>query len=153
MDERRGQLSRRALLAEAGALGALASLGCRAATRDTPKAENPVLDVPRGSPQANDIDQRHRDATSSDALDEALERLAARGPAYAGGLANHAPMVAEALVVLGRSDAVISWIDTYAPRLEDWPRSSGRIAATAWSDALGKSERVTDWREFFTEEL
>jgi hypothetical protein len=62
-------------------------------------------------------------------------------------------MVAEALVVLGRSDAVTTWIDGYAPQLETWPRSGGRIAASAWADALGKSDRVTDWREFFTEEL
>ena len=153
MDERRGQLSRRALLVEAGALGALASLGCRASTRETPKAENPGLEAPRPSPLANDIARGPQDRASSDRLDEALERLALRGPAYAGGLANHAPMVAEALVVLGRSDAIGAWIDTYAPRLEDWPRSGGRIAQSGWTDALGKSERVTDWREFFTEEL
>src|SRR5690242_2896234 len=52
MDERRGQLSRRALLAEAGTLGALASLGCRAATRETPRAENPAPDVPQASAAA-----------------------------------------------------------------------------------------------------
>jgi hypothetical protein len=86
-------------------------------------------------------------------LDEALERVAPRGPAYAGGLANHAPMVAEALVAVGRGDAVAAWVDSYAPRLEAWPRSGGRIAAAAWEDALGKSDRATDWRQFFTEEM
>ena len=156
----RGQLSRRALLLEAGTLGALAAIGCRAATRETPKAENPGADVPQapgaritGAPPTNDVPRSPRDHASSGVLDEALERLASRGPAYAGGLANHAPMVAEALVVLGRPDAVAPWIDSYAPRLEAWPRSGGRIAAGAWTDALGKSERATDWREFFTEEL
>jgi hypothetical protein len=153
MGARRGQLSRRSLLIEAGALGALASIGCRASTRETPKAENPGPDVPRVSPGANDVPVSPRDRASSDILDEALSHLAPRGPAYAGGLANHGPMVAEALVVLGRADAVGPFIDTYAPRLEAWPRSGGRIAANAWTDALGKSDRATDWREFFTEEL
>jgi hypothetical protein len=143
MDGRRGQLTRRTLLVDASIAGALASLGCRAATRETPKAENAGYEAPLGA----------RDLAASDVLDEALERLASRGPAYAGGLANHGPMVAEALVTLGRSDAVASWVDSYAPRLEEWPRSAGRILPGAWADALGKSDRATDWREFFVEEL
>jgi len=153
MDERRGQLTRRTLLVEASLAGALTSIGCRAGTREAPKAENPGHDVPRSAQGAADDAARTSATGSADVLDEALERLALRGPAYAGGLANHAPMVAEALVVLGRSDAVTKWIDSYAPQLETWPRSGGRIAASAWADALGKSERATDWREFFTEEL
>jgi hypothetical protein len=62
-------------------------------------------------------------------------------------------MVAEALVTLGRADAVAPWVDIYAPRLEAWPRSAGRIAKGAWSDALGKSEHAADWRAFFEDEL
>jgi hypothetical protein len=62
-------------------------------------------------------------------------------------------MVAEALVTLGRADAVAPFIDTYVSRLEDWPRSGGHIAPGAWAEALGKNDRATDWREFFAEEL
>jgi hypothetical protein len=153
MGERRGELTRRTLLVEATFAGALASIGCRAATREAPKAENPGHDVLRSSQGAANDAGRTSAPGSDDVLDEALGRLAQRGPAYAGGLANHAPMVAEALVVLGRSDAVTTWIDGYAPQLEAWPRSGGRIAAGTWTDALGKSDRATDWREFFTEEL
>ena len=74
-------------------------------------------------------------ATTS--LDEALERLGQFGPEFGGGLSNHGPMVVEALVRLGRSDAVASWVDDYVGRLEGpiaptvddspssvtWPRS------------------------------
>ena len=143
MHGRRGHLTRRTLLVEAGMAGALASIGCRAAARETPKAENP----------GHDVLPAPRDPLVSDVLDQALDRLASRGPAYAGGLANHAPMAAEALVTLGRHDAVASWIDGYVARLEEWPRSAGRILPDAWTEALGKSERATDWREFFAEEL
>ena len=129
----RGPLTRRTFLVGASTAGALASIGCRAAARDTPKTDKP--------------------AAADDVLDQTLERLASRGPAYAGGLANHAPMVAEALVTLGRGDAVGRWVDWYAPRLEAWPRSAGRIAPAAWREALGKGERATDWRQFFAEEL
>jgi hypothetical protein len=133
MVDQRAPLSRRTLLAGAGTAGVLASIGCRAASGEAPSAD--------------------KRAATDDVLDQALERLASRAPAYAGGLADHAPMVAEALITLGRGDAVGPWIDWYAPRLEGWPRSTGRIAPAAWAEALGKSDRVTDWRQFFTEEL
>lgn len=157
MDARRGHLSRRSLLADAGVLGALSAIGCRT-SREAPKAENPKL-APSGSSPVESAKNTHTATAASDAhpfissFDEALVRLAAYGPAYSGALANHAPMVAEALVALGRVGVISSWIDTYAPRLEPWPRLGGRIAKSAWTDALGKSERATDWREFFVEEL
>jgi hypothetical protein len=130
---RRGPLTRRTFLFGASTAGALASVGCRAAARERPKTD--------------------KVGSTDDAFDQALDRLASRGPAYAGGLANHAPMVAEALVTLGRTDAIDRWIDWYAPRLEGWPRSAGRIEPGAWREALGKGDRVTDWRQFFAEEM
>jgi hypothetical protein len=131
MDARPGllpSLTRRTLLRSAGALAALGSLGGAA----------PALAAAE---------------TQADALDEALLRLTAFGPAYAGGLANHGPMVAEALVALGRADAIPAWTDRYARRLEPWPRSGGRIVGDAWADALGRSERASDWRALFEAEL
>lgn len=86
---------------------------------------------------------------AEDRMDEALIRLARTGPEYAGGLANHAPMAAEALCALGREDSVSAWLDGYAPRLDAAP--SGRvIAADAWRDALGRPDRTGDWIAFFT---
>ena len=47
---------------------------------------------------------------SSEAIEAALTLLAPTGPEYHGGLANHGPMAAEALVALDRPDAVVPWV-------------------------------------------
>jgi hypothetical protein len=91
--------------------------------------------------------------TSNEALDEALEMLAPYGPSYRGGLSSHGPMAAEALVAMGRHDAVLAWVDKYRKRLEARPASVSRIAKDHWRDALGKSAQTRDWVEFFTNEL
>jgi hypothetical protein len=57
-------------------------------------------------------------ASDDGALDLALERLARTGPEYRGGLANHGPMAAGALVALGRPDVVARWVDAYAVHLD-----------------------------------
>lgn len=82
-------------------------------------------------------------------MDEALTRLARTGPEYAGGLANHAPMAAEALCALGRDESVSSFLDRYAARLDPVP--SGRVIGDdAWREALGRRERTGDWIAFFS---
>ncbi len=93
------------------------------------------------------------EAKDDGALDQALERLARTGPEYRGGLANHGPMAAEALVALGRSDAVSRWVESYAPRLQPAPRAGEAIPAAGWEVALGRRERVADWAAFFRGEL
>ena len=55
-------------------------------------------------------------------LDEAYERLHETGPEFDGYLSNHGPMAAEAMVRLGHSDLVDSWLDRYMRRLEEFPR-------------------------------
>ena len=57
---------------------------------------------------------------SAGPLDEVLDRFAATGPEFGPGLSNHGPMAAEALVALGRADAVAPWaevLETWVPRL------------------------------------
>jgi len=88
-----------------------------------------------------------------DALEEALERLAATGPEFAGGLANHGPMAAEALHALGRAEAVEPWVDSYRPRLGPHPSSRDPIRSEQWQDALGRIDRVGDWIVFFGQQL
>jgi hypothetical protein len=96
----------------------------------------------------------HEGAAKDDgALDPALERFARTGPEYGGGLANHGPMAAEALVALGRSDAVARWVEGYASRLGPPPSARDPIPATGWEAALGRRERVGDWALFFRREL
>ncbi len=92
-------------------------------------------------------------AAGDGALDLALERFARTGPEYWGGLANHGPMAAEALVAMGRSDAVGRWVDGYVGRLEPPPSPRDAIAPTAWQAALGRRERIADWALFFRHEL
>jgi hypothetical protein len=82
-----------------------------------------------------------------DVLDEALARLAAFGPEFGGGLSNHGPMVVEALVRLGRPDAVASWVDQYVSRLDD------PVAPTGGAPELGVLATVGDWERQFAAEL
>jgi len=89
----------------------------------------------------------------NDALDEGLGRLAVTGPEYGGGLSNHGPMAAEALVRLGRADAVGHWLDGYLRRLDEAPRASDRVTDENWRDALGRLNRVADWEAYLGEQL
>ena len=72
-----------------------------------------------------------------DVLDESLARLAATGPEFGGGLSNHGPMAAEAMIRLGRPNDVEPWLDRYIRGLEEPPRASDRITDQTWRDALG----------------
>jgi hypothetical protein len=93
------------------------------------------------------------DVSANDVLDEGLSRLAATGPEFRGGLSNHGPMAAEALVRLGRADAVEHWLDTYLKRLEAAPRPSDRVTDATWRDALGQLNRVADWDAYLRAQL
>ena len=74
------------------------------------------------------------DVSANEALDEGLSRLAATGPEFRGGLSNHGPMAAEAMVRLGRAGAVAGWLDGYLGRLE-----AARPPATASPTRPGAS--------------
>ena len=89
-----------------------------------------------------------------DALDEALERLRGTGTEVAGGIApNHGPMGAEALVALGRDDAVVAWADRYRRNLALMPASNAPITKETWREGLGVIERIGDWVVFFRTQL
>lgn len=90
---------------------------------------------------------------ADDAIDGVLARFAARGPEFGGGLANHGPMAAEALVTLGRGDDVERWSEWYARQLIDPPDARNPIAPGAWREALGDMRRAGDWSVFFRREL
>ena len=86
-------------------------------------------------------------------MDDALDLLSGYGPDLSNGLTNHAPMVAEALCALGRSEAVLPWIERYRGGMLPWPAHHGRITGDNWRSALAQSHQVADWRAFFGEEL
>lgn len=102
-------------------------------------------------PQQNSIASSNEQKNS--VMDEALEMFARTGPEYAGGLANHGPMAAEALVALGRHDAVISWVERYKRNLQSQPDARNRISRENWREALGEFNRVGDWIVFFNREM
>jgi hypothetical protein len=86
-------------------------------------------------------------------LDEAFARFSRTGPEFGPGLSNHGPMASEALVALGRGDAVPRWANWYASRLQDSPRPHNPIAPGEWREALGDVRRAADWSEFFALEV
>lgn len=90
---------------------------------------------------------------SYDVLDEALESLSSAAPDLQNGLTNHAPMVVEAMCAMGRGDAVFSWLDSYRDGMDKWPPAGRRISTAEWRDVFGQPGRLTDWREFFKNEL
>ncbi|MEX2236863.1 MAG: questin oxidase family protein [Dehalococcoidia bacterium] len=86
-------------------------------------------------------------------LDDALEILAQSGPEFGGGLSNHGPMAAEALVRLGRPEEVVGWTESYRRRLLERPQARDHIVPTEWREALGDITRVEDWSVFFRRQL
>ncbi len=89
----------------------------------------------------------------ADVLDEALVELSPTGPEFGGGLSNHGPMVVEALVTLGRTEAVLPWVDTYRKRLQEHLTERNRIVGDSWRGALGDFTRVGDLVAFYQREL
>ncbi len=88
-----------------------------------------------------------------DAMDEALEMLARTGPEYQGGLANHGPMAAEALVAMDRPNSVTPWVERYKSSLQDHPSARTKISKTEWREELGNFNLAAEWIEFFDREL
>ena len=89
------------------------------------------------------------DASANEVLDEGLARLASTGPEFRGGLSNHGPMATEAMVRLGRADAIERWLDGYLRKLDDPPAPSDRITDQTWRESLGSINRVADWDQYF----
>ncbi|HVT41696.1 MAG TPA: questin oxidase family protein [Acidimicrobiales bacterium] len=92
---------------------------------------------------------------ATEALDDALTVFAGTGPNYGSlGLANHGPMVAEALAHLGREDAIAGWVAAYRRRLDDAPAPAARpLAEGEWQDALGAEARYPEWLALFEREI
>jgi hypothetical protein len=92
-------------------------------------------------------------SATTDVFDEALERFRDAGPEYGGGLANHGPMAAEALVALGRPEAVLPWVETYRRRLDEPPAPWKPIEPERWRESLGEVRHAADWPRFFEKRL
>ncbi|MGK5629993.1 questin oxidase family protein [Streptomyces sp. URMC 123] len=95
-----------------------------------------------------------------DAVNDALERMEDLGYERGEGadLANHGPMGAEALAVLGHGDEVAAWVRRYRRALEHHEPPAARFALdpadeSSWRPALGAFDRAGDWERLFAREL
>ncbi|GAA0973500.1 questin oxidase family protein [Acrocarpospora macrocephala] len=88
-----------------------------------------------------------------DRLLDALDRLRGTGVEFAGFLANHGPMAAEALIAMGAGDVVPDWVDAYRAKLEPEPPAGRPIKADEWRSATGDMRRLGDWVATFRREL
>jgi hypothetical protein len=97
--------------------------------------------------------------TRTDALHDALDRLAGYDYLDGAGFACHGPMGAEALSALGQDDQVPGWVDDYISRhapIAAPPATTDRIDPNderGWRAALGDFSRVSDWETMFREAL
>src|ERR1700722_15104223 len=90
----------------------------------------------------------------TEALDDALVVFAATAPNYGpAGLANHGPMVAEALAHLGRSDAIGGWGAGSPPRLDEAPPPARPLSEEQCPAALGHEDRFPEWLALFEREI
>ncbi|MFG2140114.1 hypothetical protein [Streptomyces sp. NPDC048650] len=95
-----------------------------------------------------------------DAVNDALERMDDLGYERGQGvdLANHGPMGAEALAVLGQEDEVARWVGRYRRAMEHHEPPAARFALdpadeSCWRSALGDVGRAGDWERLFGREL
>ncbi len=87
-------------------------------------------------------------------INHALEMLEGCGPEFGAiGLSNHGPMAAEALISLGRGEAIESWTENYRKRLAERPANASPVSSAAWRESLGDILRVSDWEDFFTAQV
>src|SRR5262245_34530641 len=86
-------------------------------------------------------------------IDDALDIIHRTGPDLLGGNSNHGPMVAEALLTLGRPDSVLPWIEGYKNRFEERPQPCTPISPGSWQAALGDRSRGADWVALFDRQL
>ncbi|MFN2634754.1 MAG: questin oxidase family protein [Thermoanaerobaculia bacterium] len=138
--------SRRGLF---GIIGKAAGSAASAVGLDPPRQPAGKTNAPIAPPEALPSESEREKA----ARESALDLLEGTGPEYGGGLSNHGPMAADALVVMGRSEAVVPWLERYRRGLDAAPTLRRSIGAGDWSEALGRYDRVGDWTAFFRREL
>jgi hypothetical protein len=95
-----------------------------------------------------------RSTVTNDELDDALDRLRGTGPNVASGMdPNHGPMVAEALVAMGRASVAPHWAEQYRKLLGTLPAAASPVSTETWREALGMETRFPDWIAFFDRQL
>ncbi|MBM3675394.1 MAG: DUF4243 domain-containing protein [Actinobacteria bacterium] len=91
--------------------------------------------------------------TDHDVLDDALDVLAPYGPEWHNGLSSHGPMAAEALLRMGRTEAVMPWVQRYVAHLAPAPPVAAPLADDERLAALGHHSAYPAWLARFRSEL
>src|SRR5690349_24393253 len=99
------------------------------------------------------VDRSTMGVMVADALLDALDRLRGTGPEFDSFLANHGPMAAEALVVLGHVDGLPTWVDAYRGRLAAAPEDRHELDERDWEPHLGEVRLVGDWTRLMRRQL
>ncbi|HLT36676.1 MAG TPA: hypothetical protein VK034_10325, partial [Enhygromyxa sp.] len=86
-------------------------------------------------------------------LDQLYAELGAYGPELTNGFTSHAPMVAEALCVMGQAEAARRWVRAHLHEGVARKPASSPIDRDDWQAALGLEARFADWAEFMRAEL
>ena len=79
-------------------------------------------------------------------LDDALDRIHTTHLEYGPGFSDHAPMVVEALDLIGRSDTIAAWLADYAPRLDQLGERDEPDEST-WVGLLDRAVATRPWTE------
>lgn len=89
------------------------------------------------------------EATKSNLFDKSLEMMSHIAP-----LGNHGPMAAEALVSLGFENQLPSFVKQFLNEFSaTYPPKKQKVVEEDWKDLLGKGELISDWIEFYENEI
>ena len=88
-----------------------------------------------------------------DLLDAALKPLEGLGPLMSNGFVNHVPMVAEALIAMGRGEAAAKWVAANLGNILPANDPVPPLEASIWEGALGDPSQFDAWRSFFRHRL
>ncbi len=139
-------LSRRQVLAIGGGAALGVAVGCGRAGREPAGEASRPEPVPRrdvAAPPAGAPDR----AIDDGALDEVLRRIHGQEPSSVQGLSTHAPMVAEALCVLGYGDRAMAWLDAHDRPMIEIPIAGRHIDRNSWRSALGPVRGASTWEK------
>ncbi len=94
-------------------------------------------------------------SNTTEALDDALDRMARLDFELANGFVNHGPMACEALATLGCNDHIAGWANWFVEHVDRGPDPvhPSRGGEDRWTDALGDYARLPEWIGYFQHAL